>query len=239
LLPISSLLMLLGSASALAADLHIPMSFEYLALNGQKVESSAFNHKSQLALAPGTHKIAIRYHEMVEDDFSDSQTFVKSSPFILTLEVEGDYQYYLQAAEGKVVKRPKEYAKNPQVALTRSDKGQIHYQVSQTTIQEEGFVSRLFSGNQATDVASTAVQATGSAAATAPTVAASSALALTAATDTATNTVTNTATSTKANPSPNNAPNAAASPEQMLQYWWLQADDKTRKEFMSWAISQL
>ncbi|MGL5361122.1 MAG: DUF2057 domain-containing protein, partial [Shewanella sp.] len=44
LLPISSLLMLLGSASAYAADLHIPMSFEYLALNGQKVESSAFNH---------------------------------------------------------------------------------------------------------------------------------------------------------------------------------------------------
>lgn len=36
LLPISSLLMLLGSASAFAADLNIPMSFEYLALDGKK-----------------------------------------------------------------------------------------------------------------------------------------------------------------------------------------------------------
>ncbi|MGL4614842.1 MAG: DUF2057 domain-containing protein [Shewanella sp.] len=221
LLPISSLLMLLGSASAFAADLHIPMSFEYIALNGQKVESSAFKHKSKLALTPGTHKIAIRYHEMVEDDFSDSQSFVKSSPFILTLDVDGDYQYYLQAAEGQVVKRPKEYAKNPQIVLTRSDKGQIHYQVSQTNIQEEGFVARLFSGNQVTDVSSTAVQATGNAV---------------------------TATSTPeavpvdkplAAAATNNPTNTTATPEQMLQYWWLQADEKTRKEFMSWAISQL
>ena len=30
-----------------------------------------------------------------------------------------------------------------------------------------------------------------------------------------------------------------AQAEQMLQYWWLQADDKTRKEFMGWAIKQL
>ncbi|WP_107947051.1 DUF2057 domain-containing protein [Shewanella baltica] len=226
LLPISSLLVLLGSASAFAADLNIPMSFEYLALDGKKVESSVFNHKSSLELTPGTHKIAIRYHEMVEDDFSDSQTFVKSAPFIVTLDVDGDYQYYLQAAEGKVVKKPKVYAQNPQIKLTRSDKGNVNYQVVNTNLEEESFVSRLFSGNQAVDVSGTAAAATGAAGAVvavAPAPVASSA--------------TVSATSLTAPVDTSKA--TAANPQQMLQYWWLQADEKTRKEFMSWAISQL
>ncbi|MCU8003228.1 MULTISPECIES: DUF2057 domain-containing protein [unclassified Shewanella] len=226
LLPISSLLVLLGSASAFAADLNIPMSFEYLALDGKKVESSVFNHKSSLELAPGTHKIAIRYHEMVEDDFSDSQTFVKSAPFIVTLDVDGDYQYYLQAAEGKVVKKPKVYAQNPQIKLTRGDKGDVNFQVVNTNLEEESFVSRLFSGNQAVDVSGTAAAATGAAGAV---VAVAPAPVATSATVSATS-LTAPVDTSKA---------TAANPQQMLQYWWLQADEKTRKEFMSWAISQL
>lgn len=226
LLPISSLLVLLGSASAFAADLNIPMSFEYLALDGKKVESSVFNHKSSLELTPGTHKIAIRYHEMVEDDFSDSQTFVKSAPFIVTLDVDGDYQYYLQAAEGKVVKKPKVYAQNPQIKLTRGDKGDVNFQVVNTNLEEESFVSRLFSGNQAVDVSGTAAAATGAAGAV---VAVAPVPVATSATVSATSLTAPVGTS-KA---------TAANPQQMLQYWWLQADEKTRKEFMSWAISQL
>ncbi|MGI2202752.1 DUF2057 domain-containing protein [Shewanella oncorhynchi] len=226
LLPISSLLVLLGSASAFAADLNIPMSFEYLALDGKKVESSVFNHKSSLELAPGTHKIAIRYHEMVEDDFSDSQTFVKSAPFIVTLDVDGDHQYYLQAAEGEVVKKPKVYAQNPQIKLTRSDKGNVNYQVVNTNLEEESFVSRLFSGNQAVDVSGTAAAATGAVGAV---VAVAPAPVTTSATVNATS-LTAPVDTSKA---------AGANPQQMLQYWWLQADEKTRKEFMSWAISQL
>lgn len=226
LLPISSLLVLLGSASAFAADLNIPMSFEYLALDGKKVESSVFNHKSSLELTPGTHKIAIRYHEMVEDDFSDSQTFVKSAPFIVTLDVDGDYQYYLQAAEGKVVKKPKVYAQNPQIKLTSGDKGDVNFQVVNTNLEEESFVSRLFSGNQAVDVSGTAAAATGAAGAV---VAVAPAPVATSATVSATS-LTAPVDTSKA---------TAANPQQMLQYWWLQADEKTRKEFMSWAISQL
>ncbi|MDT3282696.1 DUF2057 domain-containing protein [Shewanella scandinavica] len=229
LLPISSLLVLLGSASAFAADLNIPMSFEYLALDGKKVESSVFNHKSSLELTPGTHKIAIRYHEMVEDDFSDSQTFVKSAPFIVTLDVDGDYQYYLQAAEGKVVKKPKVYAQNPQIKLTRGDKGDVNFQVVNTNLEEESFVSRLFSGNQAVDVSGTAAAATGAAGAAGAVVAVAPVPVATSATVSATSLTTPVDTS-KA---------TAANPQQMLQYWWLQADEKTRKEFMSWAISQL
>ena len=85
LLPVTAMLALFGPASALAGNLTIPMSFEYLAMDGQTIESSVFNHKAELALAPGEHKIAIRYNEMVEDDFTDGQSFVKSAPFIVTL----------------------------------------------------------------------------------------------------------------------------------------------------------
>ncbi|PTA49873.1 DUF2057 domain-containing protein [Shewanella morhuae] len=226
LLPISSLLVLLSSASVFAADLTIPMSFEYIALDGKKVESSLFNHKSSLTLAPGTHKIALRYHEMVEDDYSDSQTFVKSAPFIVTLNVDGDYQYHLEAAEGEVVKKPKIYAKNPQVKLTRSDKGDVNYQVTNTDLEEESFVSRLFTGNQTDDVSGSATAATAAAGA------------VVAVTPTATSA--QTAISATSLTAPVDTSKAAgAHPQQMLQYWWLQADEKTRKEFMSWAISQL
>ncbi|MCH1928997.1 DUF2057 domain-containing protein [Shewanella sp. A25] len=229
LLPISGMFALISSASVFAADLNIPMSFEYLALDGVKIETSSFNHKSQLALTNGSHKIAIRYHEMVEDDFSDSQSFVKSSPFILTLFVDGDHQYHLQAAEGEVVKRPKTFAQNPQVIVTRADKGQVSYKVINTNIEEESFVSRLFSGNQSSDASNSAAVATGAVVTTA-------AVATPTTVATPTQAAVN-ATAPAAASQPNT--NGAASPQQMLQYWWLQADEKTRKEFMSWAISQL
>ena len=224
MLTVTALLSLLGSSSAFAANLNIPMAFEFLAVNGQKIESSVFSHKSDLALENGSHKIAIRYSEMVEDDFTDSQSFIKSAPFIVTLMVDGDHEYRLSAAEGNVVKKPKQYAKAPQVVITRQDKGNVSYQVVQTDFEEESFVSRLFSGNQAQDVDAIAAAATGAAVA---------------------HSVTQpSAPISKPNPV---AATAQTQPiksegqhaEQMLQYWWLQADEKTRKEFMSWAIKQL
>ena len=122
LMSITAILALLGSSSALAANLNIPMSFEYLAIDGKKVQSNLFKHKADLELGQGTHKIAIRYHDMVQDDFSDSESFIKSSPFIVTLAVDGDHEYTLKPADGNSVKRPKSFAKSPQGVITRSDK---------------------------------------------------------------------------------------------------------------------
>ncbi|QQX78835.1 DUF2057 domain-containing protein [Shewanella sp. KX20019] len=235
LLPITAILALCGSSAAFAANLNIPMSFEYIALDGKEVETSLFNHKSELELSNGTHKIAVRYHDLVEDDFSDSETNIKSSPFIITIEVDGDYEYHMKPADGDFVRNPSQFAKSPQVVITRKDNGTVNYQVAQTNIAEESFVSRLFSGNTATDVDVEAAVATG----TATSVAATS----------------KTPTAPVSKPSPSSSPivaatavtatqtatNAddAAKAEQMLQYWWLHADEKTRKEFMSWAIQQL
>ncbi|GAB1101612.1 MULTISPECIES: DUF2057 domain-containing protein [Shewanella] len=225
----SALLALLSTSSVFAANLTIPMSFEYLALDGKEIETSNFNHKSELPLSEGVHKIAIRYHDMIDDEFSDSQSFVKSSPFILTLKAEGDNEYILKPADGDYVKKPKEFAKTPQVVITRADKGQVNYQVELTQLKETSFLSQLFSGNNGPDVETAAAAVTaGNMAASQPVAPVSKPSPVSAMT------------------MPSNAPQAAgqngdsaAHAQQMLQYWWLQADEATRKEFMSWAIKQL
>jgi uncharacterized protein YccT (UPF0319 family) len=225
----SALLALLSSSSVLAANLTIPMSFEYLALDGTEVETSMFNHQSDLALTNGTHKIAIRYYDVVDDSFSDSQTFVKSTPLILTLMVDGDHQYQLQAAEGKVIKDPKAFAKKPQISITRQDNGSVTYSVKQTNFTDESFMTSLFQSKKQHDIETLSASATSNASQSVQT--------LTVIADVATATmsapvVTPVPAATAQKPSP-------AEAEQMLQYWWLQADDKTRKEFMGWAIKQL
>lgn len=226
-MPITALIALLGASSAMAANLTIPMAFEYLALDGKQVESSVFNHKSDLNLDNGTHKIAIRYHDMVQDDFSDSESFIKSSPFIVTLAVDGDHDYQLMPAEGEVIKRPKTFAKSPQVVITRKDGGNVNYKVAQTDIKEDSFVSKLFGGNDGQDIDVAAAAATSTVAVTANN-AHATAVTPTSSVEAATLPAT----------LPVNASDADHA-QQMLQYWWLHADDKTRKEFMSWAIQQL
>lgn len=227
-MPITALIALLGASSAMAANLTIPMAFEYLALDGKKVETSMFNHKSDIDLDNGTHKIALRYHDMVQDDFSDSESFIKSSAFIITLAVDGDHNYQLMPAEGEVIKHPKAFAKSPQVVITRQDGGNVNYQVTQTDITEESFVSKLFGGNnngQDLEVAAVAATSTTAvAAASIPAPAVKQPTAIEAATLPAAQ--------------PMNA-SSTDHAQQMLQYWWLHADDETRKEFMSWAIKQL
>lgn len=232
IMPITALIALLGASSAMAANLTIPMAFEYLAIDGKKIEGSLFNHKSDLDLTQGSHKIAIRYHDMVQDDFSDSESFVKSSPFIVTLNVDGEHDYTLQPAEGKVVKRPKSFAKSPQVIITRNDGGSVNYKVTQTDFTEETFVGKLFGGDNGQDIEVAAAAATGAA------VTASS---VTTPPPVSAKTQVEAATLPSGVPTtlPANDAASAEHAQQMLQYWWLHADDKTRKEFMSWAIQQL
>ncbi|GIU44899.1 UPF0319 protein [Shewanella sairae] len=229
-LTITALLALCASSAAFAADFTIPMSFEYIAVDGKEIKTSLFNHKSEIELDKGTHKIAIRYNDLVEDDFSDSETNVKSNAFIVTINVDGDYSYNLSPADGEFVKNPKSFAKSPQVVVTREDKGEVSYKVTQTNISEESFVSRLFSGNDATDLDAEAAVATGAAAvAVTPSAPVSKPSPAAAATMPA----------VAAETAPITSTDDAAKAEQMLQYWWLHADEKTRKEFMSWAIKQL
>ncbi|MGI2260849.1 DUF2057 domain-containing protein [Shewanella sp. GXUN23E] len=225
LLPVTAMLALFGPASAMAGNLTIPMSFEYLAMDGQTIESSVFNHKADLALAPGEHKIAIRYNEMVEDDFTDSQSFVKSAPFIVTLVATEDGEYRLRPAGAKEVKHPQKFAKAPQVEIIADNGGKVAYSVEYTNLEESTFFSRLLGDNTGVNLNHAAVAAT-------------SEVAVAAASQPVQGTYSQTNSTAPANTQAN-ATDSAAHAEQMLQYWWLQADQETRKQFMSWAIKQL
>tara|TARA_R110002033_G_scaffold52058_3_gene99135 strand:- start:1433 stop:2134 length:702 start_codon:yes stop_codon:yes gene_type:complete len=226
----SALLACLTSSSVLAANLTIPMSFEYLALDGTEVETSMFNHQSDLALTNGTHKIAIRYHDVVDDSFSDSQTFIKSTPLIVTLTVDGDHQYLLQPAQGDVIKNPKAFAKKPQINIKRQDNIAVTYSVEQTNFTEDSFITSLFNKKNQNDIETLSASATGSGIQPTQTVAVQSDVA---------SATTISAPVIATVPAAAAQKNTPAQAEQMLQYWWLQADDKTRKEFMGWAIKQL
>ncbi|MEC4726036.1 DUF2057 domain-containing protein [Shewanella sp. D64] len=223
-MPVTAIIALLGSSTALAANLNIPMAFEYLAVDGTEVGSSLFNHKADIELDNGVHKIAIRYHDMVQDDFSDGESFIKSSPFIVTLTVDGDHEYSLKAADG-VIRNPKSFAKSPKVVITRHDSGVVDYSVKQTDFTEDSFVKSIFGGGSGQDVASLSSTATGAGLAVTTTTTAAASI-----------------TAPISKPAPIDSMTGkqdAGHAEQMLQYWWLHADHKTRKEFMSWAIQQL
>ncbi|WP_299004729.1 DUF2057 domain-containing protein [uncultured Shewanella sp.] len=218
---ITALLVLLTSTSSLASSLTIPMSFEYLAIDGQKIKTNFFTHKSTLKLQPGTHKIAIRYSDMIEDDYSDSEYRVESSPFIVTLNVIEGSKYQLEPVGGLPVKDPKTFSKSPQVVIKQNNKEKVDFQVKQTNFTEESLVSQLFTRNKQ--------ETSPTAAATAATMKGHSQAIVTT-------------------PSPHDPLNLATEPtssqsakeaQQMLKYWWKQADEPTRKAFMSWAIQQM
>jgi uncharacterized protein YccT (UPF0319 family) len=251
----SALLLLASSSAVFAANLSIPMSFEYLALDGQTIETNKFTHKKDLTLTNGTHKIAIRYHDIVNDEFSDSQSFIKSAPFIVTLVVDGDHQYLLSPAQG-VVKQPKSFAKAPQIIISREDKQAADFSVAQTQLEESSFFGKLFADkSQPAIAASTQVAATTPKTETAQPPASNKQTPEQTFTDklaSQTQAITSdslpdhdavngmiAATPAKAEAKINTKSNSKAQAEQMLQYWWLQADDKTRKAFMGWAIQQL
>ncbi|WP_298769380.1 DUF2057 domain-containing protein [uncultured Shewanella sp.] len=216
----TALLTLLTSATTLASSLTIPMSFEYLAIDGQKIKTNFFTHKSTLKLQPGSHKIAIRYSDMIEDDYSDSEYRVESSPFIVTLNVIENHQYQLEPVGGLPVKDPKAFSKSPQVIIKQSNNGKVDFQVKQTNFTEDSFVSQLFTRNKQ-DISPEAAAAAATVQGT---------------------------TQTEVTPSIQDPISLATAPassqsakeaQQMLKYWWKQADEPTRKAFMSWAIQQM
>lgn len=229
-LPAAVLLGLLGPVSAWAGTLTIPMNFEYLALDGQVIKSSMFKHKADLNLTPGEHKIAIRYSDMVEDDYSDSQNFIKSAPFIVTLTATQSGQYALTPAQGRV-KYPEQFAKQPDITLQSNNNAPVTYHVTYTDIKDSHFLSRLMGDDSGVNINEAAAAATLPAVTIQP---------QTTAVTANVNQASPAGTLESQSPQATKATTQdAGHAEQMLQYWWQQADEPTRKAFMSWAIKQL
>lgn len=214
-------------ASALQAEnLNIPMVFEFLALDGQKVERSLVSHKADLALTPGDHEIAIRYSDMVVGDITDTPESVKSDPFIITLRVDQGAGYELRPAGGDTIRDPFEFASAPAVEITRTDGAQVDYSFTQTDISQRDFDTKLYGKRIAAAATVAAAPAVAHAAAPATPVggAAPEIYDLEVVGEKEVTAVEG---------------GQGASPEQMLRLWWERADEQTRKDFLGWAIKQL
>ena len=250
-----TLSLMVGSTVLSAAELHIPMAFEYLALDGRKVSRSMVMHKAEPELTPGYHEIAIRYNDMVETDISDTPETVKSNPFIITLSTDGRSDYHLKPAGGDIVRNPVEFAKAPEVVITREGGGSVDYRVVHTDIQQNEFKTRLYGKTLSPEAQAQAAAAAAAVSstqlvpeATAGTPVASSSVTVTSAPSASASSMgevdvlSTTVVAAGAGAAAANADEGGghtATPGEMLQVWWQRADEQTRKEFLSWAIKQL
>ncbi|BDY05889.1 DUF2057 domain-containing protein [Ferrimonas sp. YFM] len=223
------------SLNSLAAELNIPLSMEFIAVNGQEVKSNFFSHKDELELEKGKHTVALVYKDLIEEPYGDGHQRVNSDPFLLHITIDADGEYKLRPETPiRDLKQAKAFAKDPKVSVTHSGGQQVQYSIEMTSIREESIIDTLTKEltpeqkHKQEVIAATAPagSATNAAVATTATVA-TSAVAATA-------------------PSQSKPANQAQlqgdvklNPEAMLKYWWQQADEKTRKEFMTWAISNM
>ncbi len=214
----------LASSCLSAATLHVPMAFEFLALNGQKIGQNLVVHQSELDLKPGYHEIAVRYYDMVVLDL-DYEEEVSSAAFIITLNVTDDVDYYLEPVGGSPVRDPEGFASAPNIAITRKDGGAVDYKFTQTDITQKEFKTRLYSQSTQQPQSSQPVAAV--------VVTEPSGLAPVEEDVPSSPSLTSTSVSAA------EAGETNATPEQMLRMWWQRADEATRKEFLSWAIKNL
>ncbi|TKB48222.1 DUF2057 domain-containing protein [Ferrimonas sediminicola] len=206
------------SLNSLAADLNIPLSMEFIAVNGQEVKSNFFSHKDEIELEKGKHTVALVYKDLIEEPYGDGHQRVNSDPFLLHITIDADGVYKLRPQTPiRDLKQAKAFAQAPKVSVTHSDGHQVQYSIEMTSIHEESIIDSLTKEltpeqkHKQEVIAATAPK--GSAAASAD-------------------------TPTDANEVQLQG-DAKLNPEAMLKYWWQQADEQTRKEFMTWAISNM
>ncbi|MBY5921165.1 DUF2057 domain-containing protein [Ferrimonas balearica] len=209
-------LALLAAPVTWAESLTIPMEFQFVALDGTKVSTSLFSHKDELDLTPGQRKIALQYKDLVPESVGDGHRRISSSPFVITLQVEQGVDYVLKADRRIVdISTAEAYAEAPKVVITANNGAAAQFSLQQTQSDEASFVDKLLGEEpKAPSPEEAALAATASASAAA---AVSSA-------------------PKEIKPAPAQGDDRA---EEMLKYWWEQADDATRKAFMSWAVQQL
>ncbi|WP_162846100.1 DUF2057 domain-containing protein [Seongchinamella sediminis] len=204
----------LASSPLAAASLTIPLSFEFIALNGQMIERSLVFHQDELQFDAGHHEIALRYADMMESDFNDTMESVKSAAFIVTLDASDDAAYTLAPAGGEPVRDPQEFARTPEVVITREDGSRAQFTLTRTEVRRD-FAAKLYGSEQVASAVPVAP---------APSASADVAEAVSG-------------NAPAAAPAP--IETSGASPAEMLQLWWQRADQQTRKEFLGWAIDQL
>jgi len=239
------LLYLCVSFPAYAAKIMIPDSFEFLALDGQKVKQGILSHISSLELSEGEHKLAVRYADAVADPNMRYPDYLHSKPILLTLIAEGQHAYKL-VPDPVAIKQPWSYMDDPIITVVRQDGGPVNYEVIPPKTKEDSLVAatKLDSNEKTTAVVTAAgtsqlkaqsPQPDTADLAPSPAGSAEESNEKGAAVVVAAGTAQLKAQSTQ---QPVTADPAQSPAGSMLKYWWSQADEKTRRDFMNWAAGQ-
>ncbi|MCL1077825.1 DUF2057 domain-containing protein [Parashewanella spongiae] len=206
----------MSSFSSFAAQLSIPDSFEFLAADGTTIKSGLFSRTSSIPLTNGMHNIALRYNELIVDDFSDSHKFVKSAPFIISIFIDGDDLFQLKSDSDLISNDPERYAQKPKIVISRND-GETQYKITQIQVKESGFLSQVVHGSTHQNFRDFIAQKTRLSSPNESSI----------------------VHSTKASTSKHivTTDSETVQAKKMLEYWWQQADKKTKEAFLEWASS--
>ena len=214
------LLLGLASNAFAASKLSIPSEFEFLAVDGKAISSPLLNRKSSINLPQGQHKVAMRFNDLYEDDITGSHGYIKSSPFVINLLVDGTNNYQLAGVGNQLINDPEKYAKQPKITIRRVDNGKVVYSVKNTQFHEGSLLGEVLGGEAKKDVRAFAVQQT---------------LVHKVHASTRKYQTDSEQTSELQNHQPRKEP---VDTEMMLKYWWKKADAKSREQFLIWLQQQ-
>ncbi|MGO2169211.1 DUF2057 domain-containing protein [Pseudoalteromonas sp.] len=104
------------SLNSVAEIIHFPEELVPLQADDRVIEQSFFSRVDDIELAPGTHKLKLRYTDLYEQGY-DNHTTVDSKPFWVqvTIDEGTDYEVVFNRADNAVA--AKAFAESPQVSL--------------------------------------------------------------------------------------------------------------------------
>lgn len=193
-----------------SATLAIPQPYIVYLLDGKAVKNELLDNKQSLPLAKGKHQLVIRFEGSFRDQ--GENRLISGEPVVYSLDIAGNESLALEFTYPRDYRAAEQYLKNQQLKLVDTKTGK--------EVKADYFVMPKKEGLQIGRNYQEELESMGKAfaqsAASVPV-----ATAAAAATVTATNDLTGQDQSLE-----------------MLKYWYLKADSKTRKDFQHWIISQ-
>ncbi len=221
--PLPSLLLAnliaLLSVDAVAARLDLPEEVIVQAVNGKDLGMQLFGNKDYLELAPGSHRIAVKYKDLFEM-MGDNHEVVASDPVLLAFELPTEGTYTLTFDKPKELNQARAFAKAPKFLVVDA-KGTPLAQQSLTQEERDSLWQATLGGGSTTSDAAKMTAPPQTAVAVATTTAAVVPAAVVAAP-----TLTPSANSTATDA-------AQRMTAEQLNYWWSQADSETRAAFLN------
>ena len=133
--------LMLNSIGVFASSLSIPHEFQFLAVNGEKVENGLFSKTTEVDLPVGKQRVSVIYNTTVRNDVGDGSTRVSSHPMIITINVLEDKAYKL-SPKTKItsLKKAKIFSGYPEINI-ETEKGETPiFSVNRPQIEDYGVI---------------------------------------------------------------------------------------------------